>query len=350
MPTWRKQPPPTQAYLVGTPGKYIRRESPPRGVNTANKATTTVLPNIHLTKSTTNTTAGNINKQGIKNMLSEGSSQSSNINHNEVDQNNDTRKNNFRFDLSSHSFSNHHPAHIVQKDYSNIRPALTSSVSIGNVVEYEKTSELQPNHYLTNAHGSSLRSLAYMSGSESDEMIAMPANWTIETTKDGLTYYVDHNNRVTHWVHPFATEKLPVGWHKTFDPTEGVLYINEYQMIKQNSHPGVATNLAKIHESPSVQSMANHNHNYSGNDEYAEEPSLINVDDVPPFLKLYSTADTESDHLLNFNLFKLNELEHLNAMLHKLFKKEVLDVAVNRYEKFRNEINKELCSRKFDNC
>jgi hypothetical protein len=42
--------------------------------------------------------------------------------------------------------------------------------------------------------------------------------------------------------------------------------------------------------------------------------NIINSEDVPDWLKLYSQAPSNSDHLLNFSLFKLAHLEHFDRM------------------------------------
>jgi hypothetical protein len=42
---------------------------------------------------------------------------------------------------------------------------------------------------------------------------------------------------------------------------------------------------------------------------------IINNEDVPDWLKLYSLAPSNADHLLNFNLFKLNHLELFDSKL-----------------------------------
>lgn len=54
--------------------------------------------------------------------------------------------------------------------------------------------------------------------------IPLPVGWEIETTSDGIRYYVDHNNKRTHWIHPFVVENLTPGWVKIFDQTHGIIY------------------------------------------------------------------------------------------------------------------------------
>lgn len=59
---------------------------------------------------------------------------------------------------------------------------------------------------------------------------------------------------------------------------------------------------------------------------------------------MYSEAGSDSDHLLNFNLFKLQQLEIFDEMLLKLFKQDAINTVI-KYEKPRREINSELFRR-----
>ncbi|CEF69094.1 Protein salvador homolog 1 [Strongyloides ratti] len=344
MPSWKKQNNPVPPYLIGTPGKYIRRESPPRfptlDVNPKIKSN---IPNIQLTKISDN------NKTSHRSStISETSSHpSQNItvpSIRGIQNTNGLKKSSHRFELSSHSFANHHPIHGGQKDNPCNKPTLTSSVSIGNVVQHSNENEYRPINHVQSQQALSLRSLPMINCNNNEEL-TLPANWSVEMTDEGLLYYVDHNNRVTHWVHPFARENLPYGWQKIFHPEHGVLYYNEYENITQIEHPGIAQDIDAIYESPSVQAIVQQPS--AEKDEFIEEVSIINEEEVPQWLKLYATADTESDHLLNWNLFKLSQLDSFDGMLFKLFKQEILNVA-QRYEKLRREINIELVNRRCD--
>lgn len=57
-----------------------------------------------------------------------------------------------------------------------------------------------------------------------EEELPLPPNWAVEVTEDGVRYYVDHNTRCTHWIHPFMHENLPPGWTKVFKEDQGVIY------------------------------------------------------------------------------------------------------------------------------
>uniref|UniRef100_A0A0N4Z5W3 Protein salvador homolog 1 n=1 Tax=Parastrongyloides trichosuri TaxID=131310 RepID=A0A0N4Z5W3_PARTI len=344
MPSWRKQTTPTPPYLVGTPGKYVRRESPPRIPSLdGNIKIKPTLPNIQLTKVSGNNKVSHRNSTISENLSHHSQNMTVPSVHGMQQNNNGLKKSNHRFELSSHSFANHHPVHVGQKDNYSNRQTLTSSVSIGNVVQHSHENEYKPISHTQPQQAPSLRSLPMITSNNNEEL-TLPANWSVETTDEGLIYYVDHNNRVTHWVHPFARENLPYGWQKFFHPEHGVLYYNEYDNITQTEHPGIAQDINAIYESPSVQAIVQHPS--TEKEEFIEEVSIINEEEVPQWLKLYATADTESDHLLNWNLFKLSQLDSLDGMLFKLFKQEILNVA-QRYEKLRREINIELVNRRW---
>lgn len=70
-----------------------------------------------------------------------------------------------------------------------------------------------------------------------EEELPLPPNWTVDVTPENIrcvkvdreiqsvfSYYVDHNTRRTHWLHPLKQEKLPPGWRKIFSPETGVTY------------------------------------------------------------------------------------------------------------------------------
>lgn len=54
--------------------------------------------------------------------------------------------------------------------------------------------------------------------------LPLPPNWEVEVTLEGIRYYVDHDHRRTHWIHPLAVENLLPNWIKIFDQVHGVVY------------------------------------------------------------------------------------------------------------------------------
>jgi len=186
----------------------------------------------------------------------------------------------------------------------------------------------------------------------------LPPGWEVLETENGMRYYLDRknfhkfviikdldNNHRTHWIHPLAPEILAPGWNKIFDQIHGVVYykwgkvVNNVSNIisshierrSQFEHPGLGTStivgpmLPTIHGSASLQSVEDEQMDsqvqrrdlIEADEEFdAEEDdsNIINSEDVPEWLKLYSQAPFTSDHLLNFNLFKLGHLEHFDRM------------------------------------
>lgn len=58
------------------------------------------------------------------------------------------------------------------------------------------------------------------------------------------------------------------------------------------------------------------------------------LEEIPKWLIVYSEADSSKDHMLQFNMFGLQELECFDGMLVRLFKQE-LGTMVGFYERYR---------------
>jgi hypothetical protein len=113
------------------------------------------------------------------------------------------------------------------------------------------------------------------------------------------------------------------------------LFFSHLEHRSQFEHPGLASSaisgpiLPTIHGSSSLQSIEDiQMGNGQGivgqidgkNGQNIEEDvgddddlNIINNEDVPEWLKLYSQAPFSADHLLNFNLFKTTHLEHFDS-------------------------------------
>ncbi|KAE9554180.1 hypothetical protein FO519_002601 [Halicephalobus sp. NKZ332] len=231
-------------------------------------------------------------------------------------------------ELSSHSFSDASK----KTEIAILKKSLTSQ-SIGNITGQKD--ELNRNCLSDIVEirniSTSIQSLPekipgnsiLLENQQDDEIdLPLPQNWAIEVTPNGYRYYVDHNNRRTHWIHPLAPENLPPGWTKIFDENLGVVYYNELEHRSQFEHPGLATpasNIARVHGS--VQSIGPYRSHLR---EDVEDLNIIS-EEIPVWLQMYSTAETDSDHLLDFNLFKLNQLEDFDEMLLKLFKQDAIN-------------------------
>ncbi|KAI6172927.1 WW domain protein [Aphelenchoides besseyi] len=237
--------------------------------------------------------------------------------------------------------------------------------------------------------------------------IPLPPNWDVDITPEGYRYYVDHKNCRTTWNHPLAVESLPPGWTKIFDQVHGVVYFNEVERRSQFEHPGTINRkkqipqppqisqrqssprhssaqssalAAKIRESASMQSILQHQQktqqqqiqqsNIQPREQFQRQhqphhrsqppPSFqpmpqhyyqtdigslnIITEDVPDWLRMYGEAPPQTDHLLNWDLFKLSDLKNFDEMLRKLYKQEVINT-VSKYEHARMQINGELLRR-----
>uniref|UniRef100_A0A1I8A258 WW domain-containing protein n=1 Tax=Steinernema glaseri TaxID=37863 RepID=A0A1I8A258_9BILA len=331
----RRQQTPT--FLEGTPGRYLRRESPPRVPSTASAVPYlphSTLPSANQGPAPPNGSVG-----------APASSPASSFSNGHLLGPKVRRAKPNKAELSSQSFT------APSNQY--VRKTLTGSLSFGNVVQYGLAAELRldadsKNISLQSLPGRPLAGSSILSESlpgAPSEDLPLPVNWAVEVTPEGYRYYVDHNNRRTHWIHPFAKENLPQGWTKIFDQTHGVVYYNEIENRSQFEHPGLATpatsapattstSAAALHESASFQSIRA---------ETIEDLNIIK-EDVPEWLRMYCRAPSDSDHLLNWKLFKLANLDQYEKMVRKLYKQDVIDIVI-RYERKRRELNRELNRR-----
>lgn len=244
--------------------------------------------------------------------------------------------------LSSHSFNDPRREHH--------RKPLTTSHSIGNVESFmdqldpiintfpepqQRFVSLQSLPGRTAIGSSIIGGECLISGSPHQDELPLPLNWDTEVTPDGIQYYVDHNNRRTHWIHPLAHENLPPGWRKGFGDTSGVIYYNELDGRTQLEHPGFA---APIHRTESMLTTSRRT------ESTVAHLNIIQQEEIPEWLLMYSKADEELDHLLEWQLFPTLQLEQFERMIYKLYKQEVIDT-VRRYERMRTILRKEIVRR-----
>ncbi|KAF7629938.1 hypothetical protein Mgra_00009071 [Meloidogyne graminicola] len=218
--------------------------------------------------------------------------------------------------------------------------------------------------------GSSLLATSTKETTGKLDLDRFPPGWEVALTSDGVRYYIDHNNGRTHWIHPLAPENLAPGWTKIFDKVHGVVYYNHIERRSQFEHPGFAPSttlsvsmLPTIHGSSSFQSTEDQQtgqedepivEDKTQNDYFpislrlsdsTRKDEIINNEDVPNWLKLYSLAPSNADHLLNFNLFKRSHLELFDRKIMKLYKSEVLNI-VRKYDRAMSEVDGELMIRR----
>lgn len=63
---------------------------------------------------------------------------------------------------------------------------------------------------------------------------------------------------------------------------------------------------------------------------------LLNVE-VPKWLRIYARSSKEKDHIIKWNMFKVEQLEIISEMMNKLFKEESQQL-VMKYESLRYDL------------
>lgn len=368
------------SYIEGTQGRYVRRASPPpvpslTSHNIAKKSVSSVDVNANSNVPTTISSSpgsySNHNQDStprklssssyipaepsyispsppsssLQPQLSHGSSRHLLVHQPHVVDVDEGKRSPQPGSLSSHSFND------PRRDHP--RKPLTTSHSIGNVESF--MDHLEPSGSSTCASPAQQRFVSLqnlpgggrafgssiigddclVSGSPQQDDLPLPDNWAIEVTPQGLRYYVDHNTCRTHWIHPLAHENLPPGWRKMFTEQGGVLYFNELDGRSQVEHPGLAAPISRT-ESMLVASRRA--------ESAVEHLNIIQQEEVPEWLMIYSQADTDLDHLLEWNMFNTLQLESFEYMMMKLYKQEVIDT-VRRYERMRTVLNREIVRR-----
>lgn len=187
-----------------------------------------------------------------------------------------------------------------------------------------------------NANGALQKVSSQQSLNEGEEL-PLPPGWATQYTLHGRKYYIDHNAHTTHWNHPLEREGLPVGWRRVVSKMHGTYYENQYTGQCQRQHPCltsyyVYTTSAEppkaIRPEAPLYAPPSHTHNAL----VPANPYLL--EEIPKWLAVYSEADSSKDHLLQFNMFSLPELEGFDSMLVRLFKQE-LGTIVGFYERYR---------------
>ncbi|XP_018799123.1 PREDICTED: scaffold protein salvador [Bactrocera latifrons] len=174
-----------------------------------------------------------------------------------------------------------------------------------------------------------------------EEELPLPPGWAMQYTLHGRKYYIDHHTHTTHWSHPLEREGLPVGWRRVVSKVHGTYYENQYTGQCQRQHPCltsyyVYTTSAEPPkaigpEMPVPYTPPVHTHNAL----VPANPYLL--EEIPKWLVVYSNADSSKDHMLQFNMFSLQDLECFDGMLVRLFKQE-LGTIVGFYERYRRAL------------
>ncbi|VDD94317.1 unnamed protein product [Enterobius vermicularis] len=312
----------TPTFLEGTPGRYLKRETPPP------------IPICNgfkpLLKATQSLDHGSPGPSGAKEKQNKPKTRT------EI-----SSSQSFNGSKSSHQYF--------------VRKGLTPSFSIGNIVQQNvsaPTGHCDEHRVVSmslqslpgRTAFSSLDENFVVSTGEEELCLPLPQGWDMEVTPEGKPYYVDHNTRRTHWEHPLKQEILPPGWVKRFTQEQGVVYYNEVEDRFQYEHP--CSMNPRCTEEMAVQSNV-----YSVPQRAESTIEHLNIisEDIPDWLQLYSRAPFDLDYLLErilfqWNLFTLPQLELHEEQLRKLFKQEMINTAI-KYERLGREITKELNRR-----
>lgn len=173
---------------------------------------------------------------------------------------------------------------------------------------------------------------------ESAEELPLPPGWSMDLTLRGRKYYIDHNTKTTHWSHPLEKEGLPTGWERIESPEYGVYYVNHVTRQAQYEHP-CAPQYVYRGARPPPRMLPQHTHFHPHSVLVPANPYLSQ--EIPQWLDFYSQGPPESDHKLRWELFRLPELECYNAMLTRLYRKELEEI-VMRYETYRSVLFYEM--------
>ncbi|XP_015781830.1 membrane-associated guanylate kinase, WW and PDZ domain-containing protein 1 [Tetranychus urticae] len=191
-------------------------------------------------------------------------------------------------------------------------------------------------------------SLASQNSSFRQSCEDLPPGWSTDYTMRGRKYYIDHNTKTTHWSHPLEKEGLPTGWERVESSIHGTYYVNHITGRAQYEHPCAnqygalqIVNRETIHghqrelplPKPSI-----HQHNVW----VPANPYL--TEEIPKWLFFYSRAPLELDHLLEFELFNLQELQGFEAMINLLYRQELEEI-VMAFEAYRRKLQREIENR-----
>ncbi|XP_075147873.1 scaffold protein salvador [Haematobia irritans] len=321
-------PPLTQSYSSES---YPIYENPYRVSNS-------LVPPVHAMSQMSLSTHGNRSESPI---YSNTTSMASNINHT-YQSNHQIQHNQTSQHLSPTSNSHNHNQMMSSYDLSSSSRATphshnfaqgNSSTSMQSL--YQNTGN--KNHNSSNTP-TSQQLHKHPSQQSLEEELPLPPGWATHYTLHGRKYYVDHNAHTTHWSHPLEREGLPVGWRTVVSKVHGTYYENQYTGQCQRQHPCltsyyVYTTSAEPPKAirPETYTPPTHTHNAL----VPANPYLL--EEIPKWLVVYSEADSSKDHMLQFNMFSLQELECFDGMLVRLFKQE-LGTIVGFYERYRRAL------------
>lgn len=226
----------------------------------------------------------------------------------------------------------------LQPYYGNIGPHVGGAALIKAQPHYSNISTPQlhlSDHALSHA--------AVASEPLTDE--ELPPGWSVSFA-NGRKYYIDHDNKTTHWSHPLAGDALPYGWQRLRSPEIGVYYFNHHTKQMQHSHPYLAPALYQaIVPDFSRLWVPQPNPHWGGYHNGIVQPTQLLV---PEWLQLYARSPPDHDDKIKWDMFQLQQLEEFFNMLNHMFRLEVKHLA-RRHEICRDAIRLELLRRRSQN-
>lgn len=184
------------------------------------------------------------------------------------------------------------------------------------------------------------------SGFAGQEELPLPLGWTIDWTVRGRKYYIDHNTQTTHWSHPLEKESLPTGWERIESKEFGVYYVNHIKKTAQYPHPCAQTIPSMMGYQQPPLSALEYKPSRQTNVLVPANPYLHS--EIPHWLHVYSRGAPEHDHKLKWDLFRVNELEHFDALLVRANRQDIENI-VMKYENYRSALLQEMDRRQKEN-
>ncbi|XP_052058330.1 uncharacterized protein LOC127698730 isoform X1 [Mytilus californianus] len=206
----------------------------------------------------------------------------------------------------------------------------------------QKNMSTQQNLY-TSAQRDNPITVTSASGGFCGQDMLLPHGWTIDWTVRGRKYYIDHNTHTTHWSHPLEKESLPTGWERIESKEFGVYYVNHIKKTAQYPHPCAQSIPNMLSFQPQLPGALEYRPSRQPNVLVPANPYLNSA--IPQWLHVYSRGAPEHDHKLKWDLFRLNELEHFDALLVRLNRQDIEDIVL-KYEHFRSALVIEMERRR----
>lgn len=189
---------------------------------------------------------------------------------------------------------------------------------------------------------------SYAVSASADEL-PLPPGWSVDFTLRGRKYYIDHNTKTTHWSHPLEKEGLPTGWGKFESVEYGTYYVNHIGKQAQYEHPCAPRYQSQLlfgQNLPEALQQRTPRQPAPRHTEFHQPHVLVPAspylnEEIPQWLYVYSKAPPEHDHKLRWELFRMPQLDFLQAMLNRLYKQE-LEESVMSYEVYRQALLREM--------